>query len=856
MTRRRVRALVAGLALLVTALVVTVGVHSTRWVGTTFPGFFVMVNRVVPSIELPGWAAAEPSRLFQHQVIAVDGMPVARAEDVYAAVARHPEGRAIRYALRSPHGERFEATVPSRRFTVGDWFLLFGSFLATGASFLAASLLVFFLKPEAPAARGLLGAGLTIGLFATTAADLYGPFWFVRLHVVGESLVTAGFIHLALVFPTERLRRWRRTVLLGVYGLFGALALAYELVLDSPGHYTTAHLVASAAHSVAAVSMIVSVVWAWVATRSPLVRRRIGVVVLPTFLAFLVPALIMGASGLLGGRVPVNAAALTAPIFPLSLGYAIAKKDLFEIDVMLRRAATYAIVLAAMACVYLLVLLAAQAFVPVRLLVDSPVLLAVLNLALLFLIAPLRTRVQDHVDRLFFRRGYDAEEALSELGHGLASASTLPAVAQRTERLLGHTLCPETAAILPCEGGLIVGGQTGPVTLPEDLARRLSAGEILARYEWDDGSERPLPPIWPSLGAEVIVPVRSEGLLVAVLALGMKGSGRPYTIHDITFLRAAATQVALGFANARSFSQLEALNASLERQVAERTAALATANEELSRSIAEVRDAYERLERSQASLVRADRLAMLGRLAAGIAHEVNTPLGAVLNQLRVAHDLSREYADSIDDPGVQPNDHREIARELLATVEATTAWARKAAAYISKMKAHGRDPGPVRAEPVRLRAVVTEAEALLGHRLRAATCRLECTETPAGVTVTGDPTRLGQVLVNLIANALDAYEDRGAAEGRIAVDVTASAGSACIAVRDWAGGMPPEVAAHVFDELFTTKEPGRGTGLGLWIARTIVEQSFGGTLTLETVAGEGSCFTITVPLATSAAHAA
>src|SRR5213078_4556240 len=148
----------------------------------------------------------------------------------------------------------------------------------------------------------------------------------------------------------------------------------------------------------------------------------------------------------------------------------------------------------------------------------------------------------------------------------------------------------------------------------------------LARYEWDDGSGRPMPAVWHALGAELLVPIRRGSAPMGALALGRKGSGRPYTMHDVAFLRAAASQLALAMTNAGAFQQLE---------------------------------------RNQASLMRAERLATLGRLTAGIAHEVNTPLGAVINSLKILTDLGREYADSIDDPGVTADDHRSIARELV-----------------------------------------------------------------------------------------------------------------------------------------------------------------------------------------------
>src|SRR2546430_15982126 len=119
---------------------------------------------------------------------------------------------------------------------------------------------------------------------------------------------------------------------------------------------------------------------------------------------------------------------------------------------------------------------------------QSPLALAILTLALLFLIAPVRARVQDGVDRLFFRKAYDAEQALSELSHALVSVHTLGEVVARTHAVLATTMCPGSAATFLWEAGgqlLRAGeGDGGAVelTLPPALAERIERGEILARY--------------------------------------------------------------------------------------------------------------------------------------------------------------------------------------------------------------------------------------------------------------------------------------------------------------------------------------------------------------------------------------
>src|SRR5213076_3038890 len=158
---------------------------------------------------------------------------------------RRAPGTPVEYSFRSPEGQSLVAKVPARRFSTTDYLLLFGAYLLNGVAFLGTGLLVAYLKPRNAASLGLLAAGLTTGLFVTTAADLYGPYWFVRLHLLAESFLAPAFFHLALVFPTERLPRYRRRVLLGLYGAFALLAAVYEVVLGSPSAYTAVHLLAT-----------------------------------------------------------------------------------------------------------------------------------------------------------------------------------------------------------------------------------------------------------------------------------------------------------------------------------------------------------------------------------------------------------------------------------------------------------------------------------------------------------------------------------------------------------------------------------------------------------------------------------
>ncbi len=480
--KRRAVFCLAGTAALAAAVLLAITIyHSRQWVGAKFPGFFVMANRVIPSISLPGWFDVPPAALFQQQVVAVEGVPVTTADETYAAARRNPSGTPLRYTIRGA-GDRPEVvTVPSRLFSTEDYLLLFGTHLLNGAAFILIGLVVFALKPRSAASLGLLASGLCTGVFVTTAVDLYGPHWFFRLHVLAESLVPATLIHLALVFPSDRLRGRRLPILAATYLPFVALGVAYELCMYSPAGYRFAHLVAMVGFDVGGVAITTSVAYDLVTSRSPLVRRRTEVVAAGVLVGLLLPTVLFAVSGMLGGSVPINGAAFTAFIFPLAIGYATVKRDLFEIDILLRRTISYAVVIVAIAVAYFGAWLALGLVVPGRsLLLESPVTLAALNLGLLFLIAPMRERVQRAVDQVFFRKDYDAEGALSNLSQVLGAVLTDDEVEAHLARVLDDTVYPARAALFESQEGLWVCRDPGLAADADAFISHATSGRMAA----------------------------------------------------------------------------------------------------------------------------------------------------------------------------------------------------------------------------------------------------------------------------------------------------------------------------------------------------------------------------------------
>ncbi len=342
-----------------------------------------------------------------------------------------------------------------------------------------------------------------------------------------------------------------------------------------------------------------------------------------------------------------------------------------------------------------------------------------------------------------------------------------------------------------------------------------------------------------------MLPIGS-GDLLGFVTLGPKPSRALFTLEDVAFLATFLNQVAIAIRNAQAYGRIEELNQNLELKVDMRTSELATANARLAESVRQLEGAYEQLKHSQDVLVRSEQMAMLGQLAAGIAHEVNTPLGAALNGLKIGRELADEYAASIGDPTVGEGDHRAIAAELREQLRNISDWAGMAAAFIRTIKnqTHATEGGSD--GPVDLQRLIEDVRLLLAHRLRLSSCTM-AVECPPGATVFGEAGKLAQVVTNLVANAIDACDDTKRGHGTVRVRVTTLDAVVRMTVEDDGCGIPPAQMSRVFEALYTTKPRGKGTGLGLSICREIVQRRFRGTIAVTSRPGGGSCFAIEIP---------
>jgi len=259
----------------------------------------------------------------------------------------------------------------------------------------------------------------------------------------------------------------------------------------------------------------------------------------------------------------------------------------------------------------------------------------------------------------------------------------------------------------------------------------------------------------------------------------------------------------------------------------------------------ELEQALETLGKNQKQLVLSEKMASLGKLTAGIAHEMNTPLSAMRSSLEEMKQLTKEYADSIGDPEVTPDDHKAIAADMAKSLDIATRAGDKASGFVRSIKSQTRDMGAKDKQVFDCVRVVDEAILLLSHALRSSRCEARMEHSAASAPVLGIPDRLQQVVTNLVTNAIDAMEGTGGGTIRISVETRDRETS--ISVADSGCGIPQENLGRIFDPLFTTKPIGKGTGLGLTIIHDIVHGDFGGRIEVDSVLGKGTTFTIRLP---------
>ncbi|WEN40645.1 C4-dicarboxylate transport sensor protein DctB [Thauera sp. GDN1] len=371
-----------------------------------------------------------------------------------------------------------------------------------------------------------------------------------------------------------------------------------------------------------------------------------------------------------------------------------------------------------------------------------------------------------------------------------------------------------------------------------------SRAELVQTRQYDTEALAPLPLVWHEAGRatigdrEFVVGSRAldwlDWRMLMLLDTTPAHAAAVWSATGAGLLLCVVAAVALYWAQrARRLRERLGAQAALERTVAERTADLAASNRRLQQEVVERVAAEHKLRGAQRALIEANRLAALGQMAAGVAHEINQPLAAM-----------RSFAGNaltfLERGRLEPL--KDNLGQIIGLVERMARLTAQLKVFASRRRgAGGQAPA------------AQSMQVVAGwFRERLAAAGVELTFDDAGLSLPLPPEALEQVLSNLVGNALDALAGRGA--GRIELRTCARDGLLCLEVADDGPGIAPELRARILQPFYSTKPLGHGLGLGLSIVADLVE-SAGGRLEITERPGGGALVRACWPAASESEEA-
>lgn len=829
------RRLLGALAVLCAGIYIACFIQSIQWVGKIFPGFLLMDNRVVPAAGLPYWEGLRGGDIFLRELVAVEGRPVDSAQGLSETLQSSDPGQPLTYTFRAG-GERFSLTIPVSRFRAKDFCLLFGFYLFNGLAFLLTGFVVRAIRPHQQASLGMLAVGLSAGLWATTGCDLYGPYHFWRVHGFFECFMPGAILHLSLVFPETAKSVKRRPALLFIpYGIALLLAFTYQVFLYDPDRYVAAHNLATLFFGISLIFFLFRVSCSHWRTESLLTRQRTKVLFLGSSVSLILPALILVAAAFLEQNISITQIGFLTILWPLTVGYAILKHNLFDIDTFIKRSIYYIAATASILFLYLAVLFVVNHSLRTYEISRSPYFSLLFCLLILLIFNPLRKIIQSVIDRVFFRIRYDYRETVEEVSRALTSLLNIEEIVRSLLSTLADAMMIQRGLIAlraPNHKGwnLYLQESSSLKALPGDILNRESEllqaleehGKTLTRYDLEEGGVlRPyrdrLLAILRRLDLFMILPILFQSRLIGLLGVGRKKSGQAYAQSDLELLETLANQSAVAIANAASYRELEKLNLNLESLVRQRTR--------------ELEESKVKLEESCDKLKELDTLK--SRFFSNVGHELRTPLTLSLAPLE---SMLQGEMGSLDP----------VQIGLLRTLH-------RNALKLLKLVSNLLDFSKIEAGRLNLHVASYAITPFLGQlvepfRLAAEKKGISLTFSEAGLKDPGltlyiDPERMEKVFANILSNAMK-FTPAG---GRIDLSLQEREEVLEVSVSDTGPGIPEGDLPRIFERFYqaASKEARRlpGTGIGLSLVKELTELH-GGYVTVQSTPGQGTVFIV------------
>ena len=502
-----------------------------------------------------------------------------------------------------------------------------------------------------------------------------------------------------------------------------------------------------------------------------------------------------------------------ATMFLTIIAYGIVRRQLMGIEVIIKKTLVFAGLLASVFAILVLPMLLIQEYIFRGASEGGKLVgLALSGVIIILSLRRIENFLTNITDKYLFQKKYDYRELLRTFTSEVLTVVNLDKLVNLTVDKLTDVVKVSSSAVLLLDeekqqfdviasrnvrdSKVTLLRPDGIVTFLEQTHGYLLKKELIERKVYIPAS---IQEIIDKLNAELIIPMALHDEVIGMLSLGKKKSDEDYTQDDLDILLPLARTLAIAISNAKLFDELG---------------------------------------KTQAEAAQKEKMAVIGTLSAGINHEICNPLG-------IARGQCEAFLLNIKDGLYNNKSDQELldkAKDIMAKVIKETD---RATAITKKLSGFAK-PSKGEAELVNIDKEVDDVLGLVGYELKLEKIEFEKQLEKGLPDIFVDKKQFQEVLFNLIRNAGQAIGEKG----KITVIAKQDEGKVFIDIKDTGSGIPEDKLKELFNPFFTTKEPGKGTGLGLFIVRQVVEKNGGRIYLKETKVGEGTTFTVEFPAAT------
>ena len=817
-----------------------------KLVNQPFPGFcyldigqgYLFVN----ALNQHSWSGYQEGLMLTDTIHTVDGQPVQDHTHLKTMLQSHKPGDVLHYELLS-QGKPKDLYIPVMHFTWIDFWLVFGLCLAATLALLSTSLAVYILRTKAQGTWAFVLFSQVMAIYSITGFEASFNHSTTFFFWLSSALLPVTVLQLTLQFPRENLLCQKfKWLLPASYVLAALIGVQPSLpLLSSQPHFLYYMLLLFLAMSGLSGSFFFGSMIRLYRSReladhqqATVVKQRVKLLLTGAVVAFVLPALLAVVSVIFPRwSIPFNYLALLLVIFPISASFAIIQYNLFNVDAFLKKLLVLFFSVDTTLLLYVLfyVYFEQMGLQKFR---ASPAFSLGFALLIMVLFSPLHTLLSNAMERLFNRGKQDFFKASGRLNQQLATLLSRQEILDLLAHVLIEDLSVEKVMLWQAGEDTIFCYEQGKPDQVCDVASatllRQQAGnlqnlktplfisEVLESKRYSEELRQQYLPVFETLAAVVFLPLIFQDTLKGLLILSGKSNAEPFAAEELSVLQTLSYQTAIALENARFYETIRELNENLEQKVEERTQALTSAVQEK--------------EKTQAQLIRSESLAAIGQLVAGVAHELNNPLGSAHSLVQSAIEILEEQSeltpdqeDVVDDLKFvlkEQNRAKEIVSSLLDLSRQTTSYA----------------------EPVNLNLVIDDAIRIMHNKYKYLNVCVETQLDPNLPLLQGNFSQIGQVCINIIQNAIQSVASQ---VGKVRIETASEGDTVFFLCQDNGGGIPGDKLRDIFKPFFTTKGVGEGTGLGLYICHEIVTRHQG-RIEVSNAPDGGAVFKIVLPL--------